>query len=170
MVKIDSRRLLPWILACLPFFIALAPGDAAPDFSAKNQDGKLIRLSELKGKPVLVYFYPKDDTPGCTAQACSLRDEFRKFRAKGAVVLGVSAQDEASHREFKKKHKLPFDLLVDKDGKVAEALGVELMPVIGLHKRQSVLIGANGKVIQVYRDVKPGTHAATVIKDLDAAT
>src|SRR4051794_13306845 len=81
--------------------IALEPGQQAPDFSAKNQDGKTIKLSELKGKPVLLYFYPKDDTPGCTKEACSFRDEYSKFKSKGAVVLGVSAQDEKSHQKFR---------------------------------------------------------------------
>src|SRR4051812_23472017 len=87
---------------------ALEPGQAAPEFSAKNQDGKTIKLSELKGKPVLMYFYPKDDTPGCTKEACSFRDEYAKFKQKGAVILGVSAQDEASHRKFREKYHLPF--------------------------------------------------------------
>ena len=154
-----------WIACLVPFLMALAPGDPVPDFTAKNQDGKLIHLSDFHGKPVLIYFYPKDETPGCTQEACTIRDEFAKFRKQGAVVLGVSTQDEASHKEFKTRHKLPFDLLVDQDGKVAKALGVESIPGLGLHKRQSVLIGTDGKVIKVYKDVDPSRHASEVLKD-----
>ncbi len=157
------------LAAWLPLFLALSPGNPAPDFSAKNQDGKVVRLSDFAGKPVLVYFYPKDETPGCTQEACSLRDEFTKFRKLGAVVLGVSTQGEASHREFKTQHKLPFDLLVDQDGKVARAMGVESIEGAGIHKRESVLLGSDHKVIRVYRDVDPSRHAAEVLRDLEQA-
>src|SRR5688572_19039902 len=95
---------------------SIAPGDAAPDFTAKNQDGRAIQLSSLKGKPVLLFFYPKDDTPGCTREACSLRDNYAELKQEGAVLFGVSRQDEASHRAFRDKHRLPYDLLVDADG------------------------------------------------------
>jgi peroxiredoxin Q/BCP len=116
---------------------------------------------------VLVFFYPKDDTPGCTKEACSLRDVYRQFQAHGAVVLGVSRQDAKSHQAFRAKYHLPFDLLVDPDGKVAAAFGVGEYPVVGLHKRQSVLIGPDGKVVRCYPDVDPEKHAAEVLKDLD---
>jgi peroxiredoxin Q/BCP len=152
-----------------PGFAALSPGDPAPAFAAKNQDGKTLRLLDFRGKPVLMFFYPKDDTPGCTKEACSFRDQSSKFTDAGAVVLGVSRQDEASHRAFKSKHKLPFDLLVDADGKLAESFGIGQMPVIGLLKRQSVLIGPDGKVIRFYPDVDPATHTGDVLKDLGDA-
>jgi thioredoxin-dependent peroxiredoxin len=150
-------------------FAALPIGAAVPDVSAPNQDGKEVKLSELKGKPVLVYFYPKDDTPGCTKQACDLRDRYAQFQKAGIVVLGVSRQDAASHQAFRKKYKLPFDLLTDKDGELAKKLGVELMPVIGIHKRQSLLIGADGKVVAFFPDVDVSAHADLVLKKLDPA-
>jgi thioredoxin-dependent peroxiredoxin len=147
---------------------AIAPGTAAPDFSAKNQDGKTVNLRDLRGKPVLMFFYPKDDTPGCTKEACNFRDSYGKFRELGTVILGVSRQDEKSHQKFKAKHKLPFDLLVDKDGKLAESYGVSLMPAVGFHKRQSVLIGPDGKVAKFYDSVDPTIHSDEVMKDIQA--
>jgi peroxiredoxin Q/BCP len=145
---------------------ALSAGDPAPDFKAKNQDAKEVKLSDFRGKPVLLYFYPKDDTPGCTKEACSFRDEYTKFQKMGAVILGISRQDAKSHRAFKAKYHLPFDLLTDKDGSLAKEYGVELMPVIGYHKRQSALISSDGKLIRFYPDVDPLKHTAQVLKDL----
>ena len=165
-----ARAMTLPLLALAPLLLALTQGEAVPDFSAKNQDGQEIHLSDFRGKPVLLYFYPKDETPGCTKQACTLRDEFAAFKKRGAVVFGISGQDAESHRKFRAHHKLPFDLLVDADGKIAEKLGVGHFPVIGLHKRQSLLIGADGKLIHFYPDVDPAGHAAEVLKDLDAAT
>jgi peroxiredoxin Q/BCP len=149
---------------------ALTPGDKAPDFSAHNQDGKTVKLSDFAGKPLLLYFYPKDETPGCTTEACSFRDGFSKFKKFGAVVLGVSRQDEKSHRQFRKKYHLPFDLLVDTDGAVSKAYGVGLMAVIGLDRRQSVLIGPDGKVVKFYGDVDPSTHVDEVLEDISKLT
>ena len=150
----------------LPFLLALSVGEPAPNFALKNQDGKVIHLSDFKGKPVLIYFYPKDETPGCTKEACSLRDQFAKFKEQGAVILGISRQDEESHRKFKSKHKLPFDLLVDPDGEVAEKFDVGKMALIGFLQRKSVLIGPDQKVFRMYPKVKPETHAAQVLSDL----
>jgi peroxiredoxin Q/BCP len=147
--------------------LALSPGDKVPDFSAHNQDGKVIKLSELKEKPVLIYFYPKDDTPGCTKEACTFRNEYTKFKKLGAVIFGVSRQDEKSHQKFREKHHLPFDLLVDQDGSLAKALGVSTMPIIGFHKRQSVLIGPDGRLFRFYSDVNPEAHVDEVLKDLE---
>lgn len=138
-----------------------------PDFVAKNQDGKEVRLSDFKGKPVLIYFYPKDDTPGCTKQACSLRDQYSSFENYGAVVLGVSRQDAKSHRAFKEKYNLPFDLLCDEDGELAKKLGVDTMPVIGFHKRQSLVIAPDGKVARFFESVNPDTHTAEVLAVLE---
>jgi peroxiredoxin Q/BCP len=146
--------------------LGLSPGEAVPNFSAKNQDGKVIQISEFRGKPVLLYFYPKDDTPGCTKEACSFRDEYSEFKKLGAVIFGVSRQDSKSHRAFKEKHRLPFDLLVDEDGSIAKSLGIGTIPLIGFHKRQSILIGPDGKVFRVYTDVDPKSHTQEVLKDL----
>jgi peroxiredoxin Q/BCP len=148
--------------------VAIETGQVAPEFAAKNQDGKEIKLSELKGKPVLLYFYPKDDTPGCTKEACNFRDEFAQLKKMGAVVLGVSSQGEKSHQAFKSKYSIPFDLLVDEDHKVAKAYGITIIPGVGFYMRQSVLIGPNGKVAKFYPSVNASTHAEEVLKDLAA--
>ena len=99
-------------------------GTAAPDFELEADDGSTVRLSDLRGSPVVLYFYPKDNTPGCTKQACGFRDSFGEFRRHGAVVLGVSPDDVESHRRFKQKHTLPFKLLADPEHRVAETYGV----------------------------------------------
>ena len=145
---------------------AIDSGATAPAFALPNQDGKIIRLSDFKGSPVLLFFYPKDDTPGCTKEACTFRDEYLKFKQRGAVVLGISRQDSKSHEAFKTKHRLPFDLLSDEDGSVAKAYGVGKMPIVGYFSRQSVLIGPDGKVIRFYSDVDPASHPAAVLRDL----
>ncbi|MGZ3688842.1 MAG: peroxiredoxin [Bdellovibrionota bacterium] len=149
--------------------MALAPGEAAPEISAKNQEGKLIHLSDYRGKFVLLYFYPKDDTPGCTKEACSFRDETAKIKSLNTVVLGVSRQDEKSHREFRAKYHIPFDLLVDADGAVSKAYGVGTMPGIGLTRRQSILIGPDGRVIHFYESVDPAHHTQEVLTDIEKA-
>jgi peroxiredoxin Q/BCP len=156
-----------------PVLMAMAAGTPAPNFRAKNQDGKDIHLTDFKGKFVLIYFYPKDDTPGCTREACDFRDRFADIRKLNTVVLGVSRQDAASHKAFIAKHKLPFDLLVDADGKIGEQFGVGAIPVVGsafgLSKRQSVLIGPDQKVVKFYDSVDPIKHVDEVIKDIEAA-
>lgn len=154
------------LITCL---LGLSPGTMTPDFSAKNQDGKIVRLSEFKGKYVLLFFYPKDETPGCTKEVCSLRDSYAQIKALNTVVLGISRQDEKSHQGFIAKHKLPFDLLVDGDGSIAKSLGVATMPIVGFHKRQSLLIGPDGKVIKFYDSVDPEKHTAEVLADLASA-
>lgn len=102
----------------------VSEGSPAPDFELASDTGERVKLSDLKGKPVVLYFYPKDDTPGCTAQACGIRDVYSDFRQRGAIVLGVSPDDEASHVKFKEKYSLPFTLLADPDHEVAEEYGV----------------------------------------------
>lgn len=149
--------------------MGIAAGTAAPDFSAKNQDGKTIKLSDFKGKFVMMYFYPKDDTPGCTKEACDFRDKYGEIRDLGGVVLGVSRQDAKSHQAFIAKHKLPFDLLIDEKGDIAKLYGVGTMPIVGFHQRQSVLIGPDMKVVKFYDSVDPKTHVAEVIADIKAA-
>jgi thioredoxin-dependent peroxiredoxin len=102
----------------------LQEGTPAPDFALDSDDGTTVRLSDLRGKPVVLYFYPKDDTPGCTKQACGFRDAYGEYRQRGAVVLGVSPDDVASHAKFKEKYRLPFTLLADSEHEVAERYGV----------------------------------------------
>lgn len=151
-----------------PVELNLKPGDRAPEFTALNQHGQRISLSDLKGKPVVLYFYPRDDTPGCTKEACGFRDSFAEFRKKGAVVLGVSTDTLKSHGKFAEKFKLPFDLLVDEDKSIVQAYGVwgekRFMgrKYQGTH-RVTFLIGADGKIKQLWPAVKPDEHAAEVL-------
>lgn len=155
------------LLLALVAAAGLAAGTPAPDVSAKNQDGKVVRIAELKGKPVLIYFYPKDDTPGCTKEACALRDTYKRFEKAGAVILGVSRQDAESHKAFRAKYHLPFDLLSDPDGTFADAFHAEHMAVVGLNKRQSVLLGKDGRVVKFFEEVDPEKHAAEVLALLE---
>lgn len=154
-----------------PVELSLKPGDRAPEFTAFNHHGQKISLSDLKGKPVVLYFYPRDDTPGCTKEACGFRDSFAEFRKKGAVVLGVSTDTMKSHGKFAGKFKLPFDLLVDEDKSIVQAYGVwgekRFMgrKYQGTH-RVTFLIGQDGKIKQIWPAVKPDEHAAEVGGDL----
>jgi peroxiredoxin Q/BCP len=140
-------------------------GTAAPAFEAETDDGRTIRSDDLRGKPVVLYFYPKDDTPGCTVEACAIRDVYADFRARGAEVFGVSSDNAESHRAFREKHSLPFSLLVDDGGGVADAFGVE-RGSSGAYKRQTVVIDAAGTVAKVMPNVDPQTHAAEVLAAL----
>ncbi len=162
----SARRFAAFLPFSLIVLLGLKPGDPAPDFALQNQAAKTVKLSDSKGHPVLIYFYPKDETPGCTKEACTLRDTFAKFQKLGAVIYGVSTQDSASHRAFIAKEKLPFDLLVDPKGDMAKQFGVGFIPNTDLLKRKSVLIGPDGKIAKVYEDVKPAEHAEQVLKDL----
>jgi peroxiredoxin Q/BCP len=148
-------------------------GKPAPDFELTSDSGDTISLAELRGKPVVLYFYPKDDTPGCTKQACGIRDAYGEFERAGAVVLGVSPDDERSHVKFKQKYELPFTLLADPDHAVAEEYGVwgekSYMgkTFMGVN-RSTFVIDADGNVKKVMHDVKPATHADEVLAALDA--
>lgn len=142
----------------------LAVGDPAPDVTLKLHDGKEVKLGEQKDKLVLVYFYPKDDTPGCTVEAQGIRDAWSKFQEAGIDVYGVSTQDAASHQSFIDKHSLPFPLVVDEDESVAKAFKVPVSK--GFASRQSFLIGKDGKIKAVWPKVNPAEHANAV---LDAA-
>ncbi len=149
----------------------IAEGQAAPDFELTTDAGETVRLSSLRGKPVVLYFYPKDDTPGCTAQACGIRDVYGEFERAGAVVLGVSPDDERSHVKFKEKYDLPFTLLADTDHAVAEEYGVwgeksfAGRKYLGVN-RSTFVIDADGNVKKVMHDVKPATHADDVLAAL----
>ena len=146
-------------------------GKPAPEFELKADSGETIKLSDLRGKQVVLYFYPKDDTPGCTKQACGIRDAYGEFERAGAVVLGVSPDDEGSHVKFKSKYDLPFALLADTDHSVAEAYGVwgEKSYLGKKYKgvnRSTFVIDVDGNVKKVLHDVKPATHADEVLAEL----
>jgi peroxiredoxin Q/BCP len=141
----------------------LKVGDPAPPVTLNLQDGKSVALSSLQGQQVAVYFYPKDDTPGCTVEAQGIRDQWSAFEKAGIKVFGVSMQDAASHSAFIEKHKLPFPLVVDKDRSVTKAFGV---PVSGgeYAARHTFLIGSDGKIKQIWRDVNPQAHAKELLE------
>lgn len=148
----------------------IAVGAQAPAFSLPDQDGRIHSLSEYKGKKVLLYFYPKDDTPGCTTEACNFRDGYDEFKKMGLVILGVSKDSVKSHKKFSEKFLLPFPLLSDEIGDVIESyeswgkkkfMGREYMGVL----RNSFLIDEEGKIAKVYESVKVGEHAEEVKKD-----
>jgi peroxiredoxin Q/BCP len=146
-------------------------GRPAPDFTLTTDAGETVSLSSLKGSPVVLYFYPKDDTPGCTAQACGIRDAYGEFEDAGAIVLGVSPDGEASHARFKQKYDLPFTLLADTDHAVADAYGVwgektyAGKTYMGV-ERSTFVIDADGNVGRIFRKVKPDEHADQVLEAL----
>lgn len=141
----------------------IAEKEKAPNFTLENAENKQISLSDYAGKWVLIYFYPKDDTPGCTTEACSLRDNFPFYEDTGISVIGISRDTPVSHLRFKEKYELPFELLSDNDGKVSEiySSGVGDTP-----KRISYLIAPDGTISKAYAKVTPATHAEEVLFDL----
>jgi peroxiredoxin Q/BCP len=148
-------------------------GAEAPDFELTSDTGERVRLSSLRGRPVVLYFYPRDDTPGCTKQACGIRDSYDEFGERGAVVLGVSPDSESSHVKFKAKHGLPFTLLADPEHEVAELYGVWKEKSFAGKKywgveRSTFVIDADGNVMKEMRRVKPDTHAEQVLAALPA--
>ena len=151
--------------------MAIKAGDKAPEFSLPDQEGKTHSLAGYRGKWVLLYFYPKDDTPGCTTEACGIRDAWSDFKKAGIVVLGASPDSVKSHAKFVKKYELPFTLLADADKELVNAYGVwakkkfmgrEYMGTL----RNSFLIDPKGKIAKVYEGVKPADHAAEVLEDI----
>lgn len=150
----------------------LQAGNVAPDFTAVTDEGKMVKLSDYRGKRVVVYFYPKDDTPGCTIQACSFRDNYIEIEERNAIVLGISPDDQASHQKFKTKYNLPFTLLVDEDHAIAEAYGAwgektrngnTTMGII----RSQVVVDENGKVVATHYNVDANV---SMTEALDALT
>ena len=151
--------------------LKLKEGDQAPEFSTATNGGGKISLADFKGKNVILYFYPKDDTPGCTKEACAFRDHFSEFKKRGAVVLGISPDSVKSHDKFVEKFKLPFTLLADEDKKIVEAYGVwgekSFMgrKYMGVY-RVTFLIGPDGRIKKIWPEVKPEEHAAEVLAAL----
>ncbi|NJN29425.1 MAG: thioredoxin-dependent thiol peroxidase [Synechococcales cyanobacterium RM1_1_8] len=150
----------------------LQPGDPAPDFSLPDAEGNTVALADFKGKSVVLYFYPRDNTPGCTKEACGFRDQYQQLQDRGAVVLGVSTDDAKAHGKFIAKYNLPFPLLCDRDAQVSIAyesyglkkfMGKEYMGI----KRQTFIIGPDGKIKRIYQKVKPSDHASQVLQDLE---
>lgn len=146
----------------------LKEGDKAPLFTAKNQDGEAVRLSTLKGSRVVLYFYPKDDTPGCTKEACSFRDADEVYRKKGIKVFGVSIDNEKSHQKFISKYQLPFDLLADTDKEIVEKYGVWGEKSMYGRKymgtlRKTFLIDEKGKIVKIFDKVNVSEHADEVL-------
>jgi peroxiredoxin Q/BCP len=149
----------------------LKPGDQAPDFETVNDNEEKVSLSDLRGKRVVLYFYPKDDTPGCTQQACGFRDSYSQIEASNAVVLGVSPDNVKAHQRFKSKYELPFPLLVDPDHKIAEAYGVWREKSMYGRKYMGILrshfvIDEQGKIADVQYNVKPKDSPILSIKSL----
>ena len=146
-------------------------GAPAPDFELRSDEGETVTLSALRGKPVVLYFYPRDDTPGCTTEACEFRDAYDSFREQGVEVLGVSPDTEASHRMFKTRYELPFTLLADPDHQAAEVYGVWKekknygKTYMGV-ERSTFIIDADGKVAKAMRGIRPAGHAAQVLDTL----
>jgi peroxiredoxin Q/BCP len=151
--------------------MALKIGDPAPDFSLLDANGNTVKLSDLKGQRVVLYFYPRDNTPGCTKEACAFRDSYMEFQGKDVVVLGVSTDDAKSHAKFATKYSLPFPLLIDEGGTVSTAyesyglkkfMGKEYMGIT----RNTFVISPDGRIEKVYKKVKPETHVDQVLADL----
>jgi thioredoxin-dependent peroxiredoxin len=149
---------------------SLKVGDKAPDFNAVDQDGKQIALKDLRGKKVVLFFYPKDDTPGCTKEACNLRDNYSSLKKKGYVILGVSGDSEKSHQKFKEKYKLPFPLIADPDHKVIDSydvwgrkkfMGREYDGLV----RTTFVIDEKGKIEKVINNVKTADHTEQILED-----
>jgi peroxiredoxin Q/BCP len=147
----------------------LQAGQKAPDFTATDQDGKTVSLAEYRGRKVIIYFYPKDDTPGCTREACAFRDNLPNFEQTGVEVLGVSVDSEKAHRKFADKYQLPFRLVSDADKAIVEAYGVwGMKKFMGREymgtNRVTYLVGEDGNIEQVWPKVKPETHAAEILQ------
>lgn len=143
--------------------MSLAVGAVAPEFTVKDTNGNTVSLSDFAGKTVVLYFYPKDDTPGCTKEAQSFRDAYPEYQGKDMVVLGVSMDDEASHKAFTEKYGLPFQLLADTDGAITKAYDVEGS---GYSKRVTYVIDGEGKISKVFDSVNTATHAQDILAEV----
>ncbi|HEX2880069.1 MAG TPA: peroxiredoxin [Polyangiaceae bacterium] len=144
----------------------IAVGSPAPELVGVAPDGKRVALSTLRGQPVVVYFYPKDNTSGCTTEACGFRDAYGQYQLRHVEIFGVSRDSKESHEEFRREHKLPFVLVADSNGSIAKAYGVG--SIFGLNARVTFLIGPDGKVARVWPDVTPATHPKEVLAAVDS--
>jgi peroxiredoxin Q/BCP len=169
-----NRFLIPLMIALLmitaPVNAAETPGvgSDAPGFNLQDQNGDWHNLEDYRGQWLAIYFYPKNDTPGCTTEACNFRDNIYAFKAIGATVVGISVDDVDSHKEFSDKYKLPFTILADEEGKTARAYGVlRDWKLVKIASRQSFLVNPAGKVVKHYEDVDPDTHTMEVLADLE---
>jgi peroxiredoxin Q/BCP len=151
--------------------MTLNPGDAAPDFSLPDAEGNMVGLADFRGQRIVLYFYPRDNTPGCTKEACGFRDAYADYQTQNVVVLGISTDDAKSHMKFATKYNLPFTLLTDADGSLStqydsyglkKFMGKEYMGI----SRNTFIIGPDGKIEKIYRKVKPEAHAAEILADL----
>jgi thioredoxin-dependent peroxiredoxin len=173
MFLIRSVKLLSLLLVFSGFAQAQtspAIGSPAPAFKLQDQNGQWRSLEEYKGKWLVLYFYPKDQTPGCTTEACEFRDNVFAFRDANAVIVGVSIDDVDSHKKFEAKHGLPFTLLADPTKDMTKRYGVlkKYMGAMELARRETYLIDPSGKIAKIYRDVEPKGHSATVLADVKA--
>jgi peroxiredoxin Q/BCP len=175
MLTAVATRLATVALALLAFAgvaVASPPtvGQPAPAFKLQDQDGKWHSLADYKGKWVAIYFYPKDDTPGCTTQACSFRDNIFAFNKEGAVILGISVDDVESHKKFAEKHGLPFTLLADSDKAVSKSYGVlkTYMGVMEMARRDTFIVDPQGRIAKHYESVDPEGHSKVVLDDIKA--
>lgn len=155
--------------------VTLEAGDTAPDFTLEDQEGNVHSLTDLRGKTVVLYFYPRDNTPGCTKEACSFRDAELEIRARGAVIFGVSTDSAASHRKFREEYSLPFPLLVDDDAKVATAYGAWGEKTLYGRKsigmtRSTFIIGPDGNLLKVWKRAKAEGHGEAVLRALGDIT
>ena len=167
MKKILLSTLL--LLLSAPIFADEVPavGSDAPSFNLQDQNGEWHALGDYRGQWLAVYFYPRDDTPGCTTEACNFRDNIYAFKAIGAAVVGISVDDVDSHKEFSDKYKLPFTILADEDGKTAKTYGVlKDYKLLKLASRQSFLVNPEGKIVKHYADVDPDEHTDQVLADI----
>ncbi|HET6564824.1 MAG TPA: peroxiredoxin [Xanthomonadales bacterium] len=157
------------LMACAHAGDPPAVGSAAPEFKLQDQNGDWHDLKDYQGKWLAIYFYPKDDTPGCTTQACSIRDNIYAFKAIGAEVVGISVDDVDSHKEFSTKYKLPFTILADVGGKTSENYGVlRDYKMMQIASRQTFLVNPEGVIVKHYPEVDPDTHTDMVLTDLKA--
>ena len=153
-----------FIMAATSLASNLKPGDKAPDFALKDADGTIYKLADFKGKMVVLYFYPKDDTPGCTAEACNIRDNYQRLQDAGLSILGVSYDDAESHDKFRKKYNLPFPLLSDTAKTVAEAYGAKgTFTGFLVAQRKTYLIGKDGKLLHIFDDVDTKNHTEQIL-------
>ncbi|MBC7171765.1 MAG: peroxiredoxin [Polyangiaceae bacterium] len=143
----------------------LAPGSTAPDRTLRDQTGASRSLASFRGKPLVLYFYPKDATPGCTREACAFRDSWSRYESAGVQIVGVSTDSVESHAEFAEEHQLPFPLLADVDGELTEAFGVRTR--LGMASRVTFVLDKEGVVRAIFRDVDPGVHAADVLAEIE---